>query len=209
MVDDLLVFLLRNRAHNGAIRLTTTEIGAGTGMSQQNVSRRLRALEREGKIARGKSGVALTDAGVAELRDLMAALQNAFGARLEIRGRIADGLGEGRFYLSRKGYLSGIRKGLGFEPYPGTLNIKLDAEGAEKRRRLLQLEPVVIEGFSEGGRTYGDLFAYHARAGGLDCAIVIPMRTHHGQDVIELMAPYNLRNRLGKRTGDEVVLKIR
>ena len=208
MVDEILLFLLRSGAHRSATRLTTTEIAASLGMSQQNVSRRLRILEREGSIRRGAPGIALTDAGVAQMRGLLATLQNAFCARLEMRGTVSDGLGEGRFYLSRPGYARQMEEKLGFAPYPGTLNLRLDGDGAEKRRRMLQMEPIVISGFSEGNRRYGDLFAYRAMAGGVECAVVVPLRTHHGQDVVELVAAANLRKRLRKKTGDEVVLRI-
>jgi riboflavin kinase len=208
MVDDLLVFLLRGGARRGAIRLTTTEIGQALGMSQQNVSRRLRALEEEGMIERKNNGITLTEEGTEELKGLLATLQNAFAAKLEITGRIANGLGEGKFYLSKTMYKKQMKEKLGFDPYPGTLNVKLDADEAEKRRRLLHLEPIVINGFTEDGRTFGDLFAYSARADGVDCAIVVPMRTHHGHDTIELTAPVNLRKRLGKKTGDSVCLRV-
>jgi riboflavin kinase len=208
MVDEILLFLLRSGAHRSAARLTTTEIAASLGMSQQNVSRRLRVLERAGSIRRGASGIALTDEGVAQMRELLATLQNAFCARLEMRGVVSDGLGEGRFYLSKPGYARQMREKLGFAPYPGTLNLRLEGGEAEKRRRMLQMEPIVIAGFSEGNRRYGDLFAYMARADGAECAVVVPLRTHHGQDVVELVAAVNLRKRLRKKTGDEVALRI-
>ncbi len=207
-MDELLLLLLRNGAHRSAVRLTTTEIAALLGMSQQNVSRRLRMLEKEGMIRRDPSGITLTDKGVADIKDLLAVLQNAFSARLEIRGKVADGLGEGKFYLSKPGYARQMEDKLGFVPYPGTLNLRLEGGEAEKRRRLLHLEPVVIAGFTEEGRRYGDLFAYRAKAEGVECAVVVPLRTHHGQDVIELTAPLNLRKRLNKKSGDEVVLRI-
>jgi len=207
-MDELLLLLLRSGAHREPVRLTTTEIGEMFGMSQQNVSRRLRALEKEGRIERKRQGVMLTEEGVAEMRELLAQLQNAFDSSLEMRGRIADGLGEGRFYLSRPGYRKQMREKLGFEPYHGTLNVLLDAGEGEKRRRLLQLEPVIIEGFKEDERTFGDLFAYKARVDGIECAVVVPLRTHHGQDVIELVAPVSLRKKLGKGTGDSISVKI-
>lgn len=207
-MDELLLLLLRNGAHRSAVRLTTTEIAAQLGMSQQNVSRRLRVLENEGLIRRDASGIALTDVGVTEMKDLLAVLQNAFSTKLEMKGRVADGLGEGRFYLSKPGYARQIEEKLGFAPYPGTLNLKLEDGEVGKRRRLLQLEPIVIAGFVEDGRRYGDLFAYRAKAEGVECAVVVPLRTHHGQDVIELTAPVNLRSTLNKKSGDMIVLRI-
>jgi riboflavin kinase len=208
MVDDILLFLARSGAHRAPARLTTTEIGLALGMSQQNVSRRLQLLERNGKITRGTAGVSLTSEGVSDMRDVLATLQNAFSAKLEMRGKIVDGFGEGRFYLSRQGYRRQVREKLGFAPYPGTLNLKLGPDEAGKRGRLLQLEPVLIEGFQEGERRYGDLFAYPAKADGVECAVVVPLRTHHGHDIIELTAAVNLRERLGKGTGDDITLKI-
>ncbi len=207
-MDEILLFLLRSGADRSAVRLTTAEIGEGLGMSQQNVSRRLRLLEREGKVARSGPAIGLTDSGVSEMKELLATLQNAFAARLEMRGRISDGLGEGGFYLSKKGYGRQLAEKLGFTPFPGTLNLRLEGAEALKRRRLLRLDPIIINGFSEGGRSYGDLFAYRATVDGTRCAVLVPLRTHHGEDIVEITAPVNLRSALGKRTGDSVLLRI-
>jgi len=208
MVDEIMLFLLRNGAHRTPVSLTTTDIGDALGMSQQNVSRRLMLLEREGKAERKRGGVLLTEKGVGEIRELLAMLQNSFDSKLQMAGIIADGLGEGEFYLSRPGYSRQIREKLGFNPFPGTLNIRLDQKGVELRRRMLQLEPIIIDGFRENGRTFGDLFSYKAAVDGVDCAIVVPSRTHHSQQIIEVIAPVNLRKRLRKKSGDGVAIRI-
>ena len=43
-----------------------------------------------------------------------------------MRGRVVGGLGQGQYYISRKGYRHQFIQKLGFVPFPGTLNIKLD-----------------------------------------------------------------------------------
>jgi riboflavin kinase len=207
-MDELLLFLLKKGAHRSALGLTTSDIGADLGMSQQNVSRKLRLLEDEGKITRERSGIRISEQGVLELKELQASLENAFSANLEIVGRIVDGLGEGKFYLSQDGYRKQIKGKLGFDPYPGTLNIRIEKDDVEKRRRLLALDPLIIEGFVKEGRRFGDLLAYLADVEGRECAILVPLRTHHGSDVLEIAASVNLKKELGKNNGDQITISL-
>jgi len=207
-MDELLLFLLKKGAHRSACRLTTSEIASATGMSQQNASRRLLIMEREGVVKRGKGGISIDDKGMAELGELRAMLDNMFSPGLSISGKIAKGLGEGKFYLSHSGYRKQMKEKLGFDPYPGTLNIRLDGAQADKRRRLLQLEPIVISGFEKRGRMFGDLFAYKADIGGIRCALIVPLRTHHGPETIEIVAGENLRTALKKKDGQKVTVDI-
>jgi len=207
-MDDLLLFLLKMEAHKDALRITTKEIGERLGMSQQNVSRRLSLLERDGLIIRDRSGIRISGKGMDQIKDLQAAISNALSPRFQIRGRIVAGLGEGGFYLSQKEYANAIRERLGFDPYPGTLNIRLERDEEEKRRRLLAIDPLIIEGFEKNGRKFGDLFAYKASVEGIDCVILVPLRTHHGSDILEIAAAANLKKKLGRKDGDEIVISV-
>ena len=45
--------------------------------------------------------------------------------RVVLTGRVKSGLGEGRYYMSQKGYRAQFAKRLGIDPYPGTLNLRL------------------------------------------------------------------------------------
>lgn len=207
-MDELLIFLLRQGAGKRHVLLTTSEIGRMVGMSQQNVSRRLHLLEDEGKIIRKRNGIRISEKGISDLKALAAMLKNAFGSKIEISGAIVDGLGEGRFYLSQKEYRKQFIDKLGFDPYPGTLNVKLSGESIERRRQILQLDPAIIEGFEKHGRRFGDLFAYKAKTGGIECAVVVPLRTHHGEEIIEIAAPVNLKGALGKKTDGKIVLEV-
>jgi len=204
-MDGILILLLRKGAHLKPVKMTTTDIGAAQGMSQQNASRRLKELEGEGYIERSDEGIALTKKAVDELSGLHATLRSAFkGEKLALGGVIVKGLGEGRFYLSLEGYRKQIKQKLGFAPFPGTLNVRVDRKDLRKRQQLRRMEPVLIPGFRNGERTYGDLFAYRCGLGGLECAIIIPLRTHHGPDVIEIISASDIKKSLGKQDGDRV-----
>jgi riboflavin kinase len=207
-MDELLLLLLKKEAHRAPIRITTTEIGSELGMSQQNVSRRLAILEEEGVISRDKNGIKISEKGIAQIKDLQATIANAFSPKFQMCGKIVAGLGEGKFYLSHFEYSKGIKKKFGFDPYPGTLNVLLDKHEEEKRRRLLALDPIIIGGFEKSGRTFGDLFAYKAEAEGIDCVILVPLRTHHGSDILEIAAAVNLKKKLGKKDGDSITVSL-
>jgi len=208
-MDDILILLLRKGAKSRPVRMTTSEIGAETGMSQQNASRRLAGMERDGYIERGKDGLMISPKGVQELAGVYSSLRLAFeGERLQMRGKIMKGSGEGKYYLSLHGYRNQIKEKIGFDPFPGTLNVQLDGKSIAARQQLRRMEPFVISGFKDGERTYGDLFAYKCRLGNLDCAIVIPLRTHHGADVIEVICAQDIKKGLGKKDGDRVLVVV-
>jgi riboflavin kinase len=208
-MDSVLLLLLKRGAHLKPVRLTTTEVGSLTGMSQQNASRKLKILEQEGQIQRSKEGLRLTKKAYDELAAIYSELRNAFeGGHIAIEGIITKGLGEGGYYVSMKGYRRQIAEKLGFDPYPGTLNIRIDDEDGWKKQHLLQLEPIIIPGFKDNDRTYGDLFAYPCKLGKQDCAIIVPLRTHHGPEIIELVSPVDIKKELHKKDGDRVRVMI-
>jgi len=202
-MDEILLFLFKRKAHMQAAAVTTSGLGSETGMSQQNASRRLSVLERNGYIKRTREGIVLTRKSQDEAAKLYGSLKHVFeGGQMEVSGTVMKGLGEGRYYIAMEGYRRQMEKKLGFSPYPGTLNIKID--DVWKREQLLQLEPVVITGFKDRKRTYGDLFAYRCRLEDSECALIVPLRTHHGPDMLELVGPFNIRKKLRKKDGDKV-----
>jgi len=122
-----------------------------------------------------------------------------------IRGRVAAGLGEGQYYISREGYMRQFSEKLGFDPSPGTLNLKLEEpfalSGSDPRS-------VRIEGFEDEGRTFGGCWCRPVRICGIRGAIVRPERTSYPATLLELVAPVNLREALGLSDGDEVEVTL-
>jgi riboflavin kinase, archaea type len=116
---------------------------------------------------------------------------------MQIQGNVVSGVGEGGKYV--KEYLPHFEQVLGFTCFPGTLNLKVfslpDLSSFEKFS-------VVPEGL-------GKVDCYLVKIAGMyDGAIVIPHETRHGKEIVELVAPVDLREELKLQDGDEVVCEL-
>ncbi|MFH1521144.1 MAG: DUF120 domain-containing protein [Candidatus Micrarchaeota archaeon] len=204
-MDELILVLLKHGAYVRPIKITTTELGKMLRMSQQNASHRLCQLEKDGIIERKHDCLELTKKAKEEIiavyADLRAALEDE---KLDVSGRITKGLGEGKYYLSLDGYKKQIKEKFGFVPFPGTLNIELDEEEMWKKQHVLRMEPTVILGFKDKTRTYGDLFAYKCKIEGIECILIVPIRTHHGPKIIEIVSQFDLKKSLKKKDGNKI-----
>ena len=129
-------------------------------------------------------------------------------AQIKIRGTVSTGMGEGRYFMSIAGYEIQLNAALGFHPYPGTLNLKLEGEELGKLKRLKEMPGITIKGFSSPGKTFGDVMCYVAVIRGLQCAIVIPLLSRH-TDVLEVIAKDNLRDELGLSDGMSVEVIVK
>ena len=207
---SLLKTLALMGALNSRIPVTSGKLGESMGMSQQSASRLLRTLRSEGFIDMSigrKSWVRITprgkDALMKEYGDYQVIFEKSGSA---IKGRVESGMGEGRYYLSRSRYADQIKEMFGFEPYPGTLNIRLDAREMARYRGFAE-RARTIEGFVSEGRTFGDVSALPAEIEGIKCVLLSPKRSHYS-DTVEVAAPVRLRDALKLRDGDEIEIKI-
>ncbi len=119
-----------------------------------------------------------------------------------ISGRVVTGLGEGQHYISKEGYSRQFQSELGFVPFPGTLNIRLDKPFAPPS------EAIKIMGFSDEGRTFGGCECYRITIKGIGAAVVRPERSNYPPDLIEIIAPVGLRESLCLSDGDEVEVML-
>ncbi len=205
-MDEVLLLLLKKGAHKKPVKLTTAEVGEGAGLSQQSASRRLLALEDEELIARSADGISLTKKAHEAIAREYATLKSVFEEKLEISGSVETGIGEGKYYLGLDGYRKQMKEKLGFDPFPGTLNIKLGKGELWKKEQLLASEAIVIGGFRSRERTYGDIYAYPCELEGKSCAVIVPLRTSHGPDIIEIVCGFDIRKKFGKKDGDIVTV---
>jgi hypothetical protein len=53
-----------------------------------------------------------------------------------MRGKIASGLGQGQYFLTREGYSRQFLERLGFVPFPGTLNVLLEGPFTMKQQAI-------------------------------------------------------------------------
>jgi len=207
-----LVALARLRAGASFSYLPSGKLAEELGLSQQAASKRLSDLEEAGLIERAHTGrglsVRLTDPGLRAVHALYSDLKTALDTgdqALQFRGKVFTGFQEGGYYISLKGYARQFREALGFEPFPGTLNLRLtDPTMVSQRRRLHSIPGVEVKGFRDGRRSYGPVKCFRARIGGrCDGAILAIERTHYDTSVLEVIAPTNLRRALGVEDGDD------
>jgi riboflavin kinase len=127
--------------------------------------------------------------------------------KLELVGQVISGVGEGSYYVGQEGYRQQFKRELGFDPYPGTLDLKLDKASLELRTSLMELSGREIEGFSTSERTFGPVKCFPATLRGTKVVVILPSRSHYS-DVIELIAPRNLRRSLKLSDGDVVKVEV-
>lgn len=118
-----------------------------------------------------------------------------------MRGKIAAGLGQGQYFIAREGYSRQFLHYLGFVPFPGTLNVQLEGPFPAEQQAIR------IEGFQEEGRSFGECKCYRIKLNGIDAAVVRPERSRYPEDLVEVIAPVQLRA-LGLKDGDPVEITL-
>ena len=201
---------------DGIIPLSSPEFATHISSSPQTASRRLQALEQAGYITRkvepAGQQVMITQNGRQVLEAEYMEYRQIFTrptTHIELTGSVITGLGEGQYYTTLKGYHDQFVKLLDFEPYPGTLNIRLEGESVGYRSMLNLKDGIIIDGFKSKNRTFGGGRCYPVKLGnGTKGAIMIPDRTHYPEDIIEIISPDNLRDKLELKDGSKITVLV-
>jgi riboflavin kinase, archaea type len=214
----MLLKLAEMGAYKRTAKVSTEYLAKKLGISQQTASRYLIDLERKGWIQRNitpdGSLIKIEDAGVRELQKLYSSLkmlmEKAYPPSVTLEGTVFTGLGEGAYYVSKEDYRKQIMDKLGFEPYPGTLNVKLSADYDIKTRLELEAYPAIeVKGFHNTDRSFGTVKCYPAIIGGtVKGALVTALRSHYDVSVLEIIAPVCLRKQLCLKDGNKVKIEI-
>jgi riboflavin kinase len=195
---------------------TTGQLAFDLKISQQTASRHLIVLEQRGLIRRVKVGkreiIRITPNGFDLLKELYFRLKDVFEQPINyifLEGELFSGLGEGSYYIGQEGYREQLEKKLGFDPYPGTLNIRLKP-GYENERNILNSLPLIsIKGFTTEKRSFGRAKCAKAIMNDeVQVSIILAMRSHYGSDVVEIVTKENLRKKLKLKDGDTIKLRI-
>ncbi len=210
-------FALRKLALLGAIddyvAISSRELGTALEMSQQSASKRILELLDEKYIVRDlgarRQRIKITPKGVEELKKEYNEYRRIFelSDQVTVRGVVASGMGEGRYYICQEGYMKQFESILGFKPFEGTLNMVVDPEDVGKLDVIRSTTGNLVSGFTCDGRSFGDVIAYKAKIRNIDCAIVVPERSHY-VDTIEIICQFHLRRTLGLNDGSKIEVKI-
>ncbi|MBN2518482.1 MAG: CTP-dependent riboflavin kinase [Candidatus Altiarchaeota archaeon] len=111
-----------------------------------------------------------------------------------LTGTVFSGKGEGRKYIEI--YRDRLKERIGFSPYLGTLNLKVD--------RMPDLDYEIIRGFWD----YGGVKIAPCKIRGMEAYILVPEKTSY-RNVLELVSSTNLRKALELRDGEAVTLELK
>lgn len=211
---ETLKTLAQHGADKSFIPVTTARLASWLSISQQSASNKLRELLDDRLIERRwghrSNQVMLTKSGIGalygEYNELKAIFEDSMGD-IELTGALVSGIGEGRYYITHPGYSKQFKAKLGFMPRFGTFNLRLVPKDLPRFNHLRERPGLAIEQFVSEGRTFGSGKCFRAIIGEVECAIMIPSRTHYS-DILEVISHSNLRQILGVKDGDMVKIVI-
>lgn len=109
-----------------------------------------------------------------------------------LKGKIIDGYGEGKYYISLAGYQKQFKDKLSLNPFPGTLNLKINKDRIDTIKSLYK--PISIDGFVTKQRTFGKLDCYRCKIeNDIHAFIIFIERTTHDTDIIEIISEKHIR----------------
>ncbi|MCX9083699.1 MAG: winged helix-turn-helix domain-containing protein/riboflavin kinase [Candidatus Methanoperedens sp.] len=200
-------------AHQKPLEMSSVEFATHIDSSQQTAARKLKALEDENLITRiiHNDGqlISITKNGIDLLQKELNDYQGIFSGNegtIILRGKIITGIGEGQYYIGLDGYRTQFIEKLGFDPYPGTLNVRLDAISIHIRKKIAQ--SINISGFTDQNRTFGKGSCFRIRISDVEGAVITPERSHYPEDIVEIIAPVNLREHLELKDGTNINVEV-
>jgi len=123
-----------------------------------------------------------------------------------ITGALFSGLGDGAKFVKLDWVESQIEEKLGFRPFYGTINLRLDKASIDIVRKLKDNEGAKI---IPSDPKFCIAKTFRAKImGKVEGAIILPEATVHGEDTLELLAPVNLREELNLEDGQLVEVEI-
>src|SRR3989344_3342885 len=121
---------------------------------------------------------------------------------MAIEGVVSKGLGEGAFFMSMPHYKNEIKSKLGFDAYPGTLNIKVTEDKISEAKKSKSIR---IEGYASNGKTFAGANCHFAKIKDISGAVIFPDLTGH-KDVLEFIAPVHVKSALKIKDGDKIMV---
>jgi riboflavin kinase len=138
---------------------------------------------------------------------------NSSPGKVHFSGTLVSGMGEGKYYMSLDGYRKQFEKKIGYIPFPGTLNIRIvDPLSLENRDKIETFRYHFVDGFSDSKRTYGWVKCYPVILNGnekIRTDLLILERTHHDNNMLEIIAPVNIKKVLNLKNGDNVKVTLK
>lgn len=129
---------------------------------------------------------------------------NNLEKEIVLKGTVISGSGKGRYFVNLPWAKEQFRKKLGFDPYPGTLNLQLQKKSdLDELKKAEGIRIVPEEGYEEG-------HCFRALVMGMVWgAVVVLDFPGYPPDLLEVMAAVNLRQTLRLHDGMEIEVAVK
>ena len=124
--------------------------------------------------------------------------------KISFTGTVFSGAGEGRKFIDLPWVKQQIEEKLGFTPYSGTLNIHLTKKSVTEKKQLKSVKTFEVC----PQKNYCTGILVKAYIEGLECGIIIPEVPKYPIDVLEIIAPWYLREHLNLTDGSKVDVTV-
>ena len=121
-----------------------------------------------------------------------------------LKGEVFSGRGEGVKFIELDWVKKQMEEKLGFTLFPGTLNVKLTTDSVKMGKLLKKRAGVEI--LPASGYCRGRLFK--AILNGVECAVIVPEVVGYPENIVEVVAPVNLREKLCLLDGSLVEVEV-
>jgi len=129
------------------------------------------------------------------------------GKVFNLEGMVTEGSGEAGQFMTLDWVKDQCQNSVNFEPFPGTLNLKVKAADFDFIRRIASargkriIPPASESGFCEARLLY-------AEVRGISAALLYPMVDDYYTDILEIIAPVKVKPELGLQNGDRLGFSI-
>jgi riboflavin kinase len=132
---------------------------------------------------------------------------SAKAARLKLTGAVFTDLGRASSFMEISWVAASLEQALGFRPYPGTLNMKLDTVDAVNAWRAAQnTEGILINAPDE---SFCNARCFRVRIeGNWPGAVILPAVDGYPADKLEVIAPVRLKDALEIQDGARVSIEF-
>jgi riboflavin kinase, archaea type len=124
---------------------------------------------------------------------------------MKIAGRVQSGCGRGAFFTQLDWVIQEFEQKLGFRPFPGTLNVRINEEDFSKLYPLLKQMDFEILPID---KSFCTAKVKRVQLNDISVAVVFPSEDVriHKEQIIEIISEFNLKQTLGLNDGDSVYI---
>jgi riboflavin kinase len=126
-----------------------------------------------------------------------------FKEGVEISGTYVSGLGKANIFISDPYYYDRFKEILNDEPYPGTLNLKLEKIYKNLIFFLKKFQNIVIE----GDKDHGAVLIYNCKIFDEKCVLIFPEKSNY-VDTIEIVSSKKLSEYYKMKMGEKYKIYV-